>query len=150
VFPHDCGDLNDLTNINIAVASNPNVYPVPGNRTPFVPFNSAFQPYPPHYGARRSRHALSVGPGGMGYAGTIGDPYYGHSGRHPSGHTAIKFRLKGSTHSGITVKEALDRVRLSQANAYLMHDVSVDMSNNISLKIRVRFISSPSPVDPFD
>jgi len=58
---------------------------------------------------------------------------------------AIKFRIKGSTHSGISMSEALDRVRLSQGNAYLMHDVSMDMSGKISLKIRVRFISSPSP-----
>lgn len=79
----------------------------------------------------------------MGFAGIVGDPYRGHSGRHPSGHTAIKFRLKGSTHSGISVSEALDRVRLSQGNAYLMHDVCKDMSGKISLKIRVRFISSP-------
>ena len=77
------------------------------------------------------------------FAGISGDPYRGHSGRHPSGHTAIKFRLKGSTHSGISVRSALDRVRLSQGNAYLMHDVCTDMSRKISLKIRVRFISSP-------
>jgi hypothetical protein len=72
----------------------------------------------------------------MGFAGIVGDPYRGHTGRHPSGHTSIKFRLKGSTHSGISVSEALDRVRLSQGNAYLMHDVSMDMSGKISLKIR--------------
>ena len=31
MFPQDCGDLNDLTNINIAVASNPNIDPGPCN-----------------------------------------------------------------------------------------------------------------------
>ncbi|KAF8495175.1 hypothetical protein F5888DRAFT_1616191 [Russula emetica] len=91
-------------------------------------------PYPSHYSAKRSRRASSVGPGGMGYVGIVGDPYRDR--RHPSGHTAIKFRLKGSTHSGISVNEALERVRLSQGNAYLMHDVSMDMSGKISLKIR--------------
>jgi len=52
------------------------------------------------------------------------------------GHTAIEFRLVGSTHSGISVKEALDGVRQSQINAYLMHDVSVDMYGKIPLIIR--------------
>jgi hypothetical protein len=103
-----------------------------------VPSAPPMTPYPSHshYSAKRSRRASSVGPGGMGFAGIVGDPYRGHTGRHPSGHTSIKFRLKGSTHSGISVSEALDRVRLSQGNAYLMHDVSVDMSGKISLKIR--------------
>jgi hypothetical protein len=86
-----------------------------------------------------------------GFAGIVGDPYRGHSGRHPSGNTSIKFRLKGSAHSGISVGEALDRVRLSQGSAYLMHDVSRDMSGKISLKIRVRFISLLlALIDPFD
>jgi hypothetical protein len=34
VFPHDCRALNDSTNINIAVASNPTVRPDPRNSTP--------------------------------------------------------------------------------------------------------------------
>jgi hypothetical protein len=33
VFPHDCGDLNDLTNIDIAVASNPTFDSGPRNST---------------------------------------------------------------------------------------------------------------------
>jgi hypothetical protein len=33
VFPHDCRDLNDLTNINIAVASIPIFDPGPRNTT---------------------------------------------------------------------------------------------------------------------
>jgi hypothetical protein len=33
VFPHDCRDLNDLTNINIDVASNPTVDSGPSNTT---------------------------------------------------------------------------------------------------------------------
>jgi hypothetical protein len=111
-----------------------------------VPSAPPMTPYPSHYSSKRSRRASSVGPGaGMGYAGIVGDPYRGHTGRHPSGHTTIKFRLKGSTHSGISVNEALERMRLSQGSAYLMHDVSMDMSGKISLKIRVRFSSSPSP-----
>jgi hypothetical protein len=103
-----------------------------------IPSAPPMTPYPSHYSAKRSRRASSVGPGGMGgFAGIVGDPYRGHSGRHPtSGHTAIKFRVKGTAHSGISVGEALDRVRLSQGSAYLMHDVSRDMSGKISLKIR--------------
>jgi hypothetical protein len=101
-----------------------------------VPSAPPMTPYPSHYSAKRSRRASSVGPGAMGYAGFVGEPHRGHTGRHPSGQTAIKFRLKGSAHSGISVNEALERMRLSQGNAYLMHDVSMDMSGKISLKIR--------------
>lgn len=115
------------------------------NSQALVPTAPPMTPYPSHYSAKRARRASSVGPGGMGYAGIVGDPYRRHPSGHPSGHTAIKFRLKGSTHSGISVNEALERVRLSQGNAYLMHDVSMDMSGKISLKIRVRFISSRLP-----
>ena len=78
----------------------------------------------------------------MGYVGIVGDPYRSQGG-HGRGHnTSIKFRLKGAQHSGISVKEALERVRLSQGTAYLMHDLSMDMSGKISLKIRVCFDSS--------
>ncbi len=76
----------------------------------------------------------------MGYAGIVGDPY-----RRPGGHVTVKFRLKGAGHSGISVSEALERARLSQGNSYLLHDVSMDGTGKISLRIRVRLISSPSP-----
>lgn len=102
------------------------------NSQALIPTAPPMTPYPSHSHYKRSRRASSVGPGGMGYAGIVGDPFR----RHPTGHTAIKFRLKGSTHSGISVNEALERRRLSQGNAYLMHDVSVDTSGKISLKIR--------------
>jgi hypothetical protein len=108
-----------------------------------VPVTPPMTPSHSHYSAKRSRRASSAGPGGVGFT-AVGDPYHGYSGRHPSGHSAIKFRLTRSTHSGISVREALDRVPLSQGNAYLMRDVSMDMSGKISLKVRVRFISSPS------
>jgi hypothetical protein len=105
-------------------------------------FAPPMTPHPSQYSAKRSRRASSVGPGGgMGYMGIVGDP----DRRQPTGHTTIKFRLKGSQYPGISVKEALERARLSQGNSYLMHDVSMDMSGKISLKIRVRFISSRSP-----
>jgi hypothetical protein len=87
-------------------------------------------PYPSHYSAKRGRRASSVGPG-MGYAGIVGDPYH-----RPGGRVTIKFRLKGSTHSGISVGEALERVRLSQGNGYLMRDIAPDMYGKISLKVR--------------
>jgi hypothetical protein len=98
-----------------------------------VPFAPPMTPYPSHsqYSSKRARRASSVGPGGMGYAGIVGDPFR----RHPSGHTVIKFRLKGAQHSGISVNDALDRVRLSQGNGYLVHDISMGGSK-IDLKIR--------------
>jgi hypothetical protein len=108
-----------------------------------VPTAPPMTPYPSHYSAKRSRRASSVGPGGIGYAGIVGDPYRGHSGRHHGGRAPIKFRLKGSQQSGISVNEALERVRLSQGTGYLMHDISMDMSGKISLKVRVRIIFSP-------
>lgn len=77
------------------------------------------------------------GMGGMGYAGYVGDPSFQH--HRPGGHVTIKFRLKGATHSGISVAEALERVRMSQGNGYLMHDILPDMySKHISLRVRVR------------
>ena len=81
----------------------------------------------------------------MGYAGIVGDPYRRNPSRH---HPSIRFRLKGALHSGISVDEALERVHLSQDTSYLMHDVSMGHSGKISLKLRVRFISSPSPYRP--
>jgi hypothetical protein len=75
--------------------------------------------------------------GGMGYAGVVGDPSFHH---RPGGHVTIKFRLKGATHSGISVAEALERVRISQGSGYLMHDILPNLySKNISLRVRVRF-----------
>ena len=71
--------------------------------------------------------------------------------RVSSGHTAIKFRLKGSTHGGISVNQAIERVRLSQGTANLrLHDISMDMSGKMELKVRVRFISAIVFVVPFD
>lgn len=101
-----------------------------------IPSAPPMTPYPSHYSAKRSRRASSVGPGGLGYAGIVGDPYRGDPYRRPGGHVTIKFRLKGATHSGISVSEALDRARLSQGSAYLMHDVSMDMTGKISIRIR--------------
>jgi uncharacterized protein DUF6741 len=112
------------------------------NQQALVPTAPPMTPYPSHshYSAKRTRRASSIGPGGMGYAGIVGDPF-----RRPGGHVTVKFRLKGATHSGISVSEALERVRLSQGNSYLLHDVSMDASGKISLRIRVRLISSRSP-----
>jgi hypothetical protein len=98
-----------------------------------IPSAPPMTPYPSHYSAKRMRRASSVGPA-MGYAGIVGDPYH-----RPGGNVTIKFRLKGSNHHGISVAEALDRVRLSQGNTYLMHDIAPDMYGKISLKVRVRF-----------
>jgi hypothetical protein len=106
-----------------------------------IPSAPPMTPYPSHYSAKRMRRASSVGPG-MGYAGIVGDPYH-----RPGGSVTIKFRLKGSNHHGISVADALERVRLSQGNAYLMHDISPDMYGKIQLRIRVRLLSSRL-VDP--
>jgi len=90
-------------------------------------------PYPSQY-SKRGRRASSVGPG-MGYAGIVGDPSYHH---RPGGHVTIKFRLKGAAHSGISVADALERVRMSQSHAYTMHEIAPDMSGKLSLRVRVR------------
>ena len=76
----------------------------------------------------------------MEYERIFGDPYRAH----PS-NTSIKFHLEGSQHSGISVNEALERVRLSQGTVYYMHDLSAGYSDKISLKIRVRFIFPRPP-----
>ena len=72
--------------------------------------------------------------------------------RHSGGrNTSVKFRLKGAQHSGVSVKEALERgARLLQDTAYLMHDFSMDMSGKISVEVRVRLVSSSSFLDPSD
>ena len=67
------------------------------------------------------------------------------SDNHSSGHTAIKFHLMGSTHSGVSVNQAIERVRLSQATVNPLHDISVDMSGKMKLRVKVRFIASSSP-----
>ena len=61
--------------------------------------------------------------------------------------TSITFRLKGARHSGVSVNEAIERARLSKDTAYL---VSPDMSSKISVRVRVRFVSSPSFLEPSD
>jgi len=96
-----------------------------------IPSAPPMTPYPSHYSGKRMRRASSVGPGAMGFAGIVGDPYH-----RPGGNVTIKFRLKGSNHHGISVAEALERVRLSQGNSYLMHDIAPDMYGKISLKVR--------------
>lgn len=97
-----------------------------------VPSAPPMTPHPSHYGIpKRARRASSVGPGmGMGYVPH--DMYH-----RPGGRITVKFRLKGENHSGISVHEALNRERLSQSNAYLMHDIAPDMSSRITLKVRV-------------
>jgi hypothetical protein len=97
-----------------------------------VPSAPPMTPYPSHFGLpKRARRASSVGPGmGMGYVPP--DMYH-----RPGGRIIVKFRLKGSSRSGITVNEALHRDRLSQSQGYLMHDISPDMTGRITLKVRV-------------
>lgn len=96
-----------------------------------VPSAPPMTPYASHYGLpKRARRASSVGPGmGMGFVPS--DMYH-----RPGGRINIKFRLKGGNNSGISVNEALNRERLSQSHAYLMHDIAPDMSNRITLKVR--------------
>ena len=76
----------------------------------------------------------------MGDVRIVGDLYR----RRPSV-TSIKFRLMGSQHPGVSVNEVLERMRLAHQTGYLMHDLSVDDSGKISLKIRVRFITPRPP-----
>jgi len=96
-----------------------------------VPSAPPMTPYASHYGLpKRARRASSVGPGmGMGYVAP--DMYH-----RPGGRINIKFRLKGESNSGISINEALNRERLSQSHAYLMHDIAPDMTSRITLKVR--------------
>ncbi|KAI9507169.1 hypothetical protein F5148DRAFT_981764 [Russula earlei] len=52
------------------------------------------------------------------------------------GRLPVKFRLSGEAHSGISVMDALDRVRLSQGRPYMLHDMSPDHFGKITLKVR--------------
>ncbi|KAN0106942.1 hypothetical protein V8E52_010650 [Russula decolorans] len=80
-------------------------------------------------------HALDSMPD---VVGIVDDLYRGHSGRHPSGHTAIKFRLKGSTHSAISVSEALESGEGAPLTRQCIPDARClhGQSGKISLKIR--------------
>jgi hypothetical protein len=112
----------------------PALMPPPGPMTPF----------PSNYGhPKRTRRASSVGPGmGMGYGvgGYAPEMYH-----RPGGRVTIKFRLKGETHSGISVAEALNRERLSQGQGYMMHDIAPDMLGRITLKVRVSYLALSPP-----
>jgi hypothetical protein len=111
----------------------PAILPPPGSMTP----------YPSHYGVpKRARRASSVGPGmGMGFgAGYAPDMYH-----RPGGRVTIKFRLKGESHPGISLADAVNREPLSQGRGYMMHDIAPDMLGRITLKVRVRCLPSPLP-----
>jgi hypothetical protein len=104
----------------------PALLPPPGSMTP----------YSSHY-PKRARRASSVGPGmGMGFGGGYAPEYH-----RPGGRVTVKFRLKGVSHSGISVNEALHRERLSQNHGYMMHDIAPDMLGRITLKVRVRCLT---------
>jgi hypothetical protein len=99
--------------------------------------------YPSLYGdPRRRRRTSIVGPGiGMGF-GVGSLPDLSH---RPGGRAAVKFRLKGESHPGISLAGALNREPLSQGHRYMMHDIAPDMLGRMTLKVRVRYPPSPLP-----
>ena len=133
---HDSTDMN-LTSLPLPSAACSNSYESP-------PLSDNQYATLDDGGFSSRGHTLSAGggggfgPGGMGYAGIVGDPYH----HRPGGHATIKFRRKGVTHSGISVSEALEMARLSQGNTYLMLEIAPDIYGKILLKVRVRLLFS--------
>jgi hypothetical protein len=110
-----------------------------------IPRASASPPPPASLGFNHgsTRGASRVGPG-MGHRGSVSVPNH-H--RH-EGPVAVKFRLHRGANFGISVKQALDRERLSQSNNYLLQDIAPNMSRTIKLKVGVSLflLSSYSPL----
>jgi hypothetical protein len=109
-----------------------------------IPRASASPPPPASLGFNHgsARGAARVG-SGMGHRGSVSVPNH-H--RH-EGPVAVKFRLHRGANYGISVKQALDRERLSQSNNYLLQDIAPNMSRTIKLKVGVSLflLSSKSP-----
>lgn len=82
-----------------------------------------------------ARGAPRVNPG-MGRRGSVSVPFH-QLGRRIS----LKFRLNGAANSGISVRQALYRERLSQRKTYSLHDIAPNMSGMITLRVSVRFSS---------
>jgi len=57
----------------------------------------------------------------------------------PGGRVAVKFRLNGVANSGISVRQALDRARLSESGSYSLQEIAPNSGGTISLKVNVRF-----------
>jgi hypothetical protein len=62
--------------------------------------------------------------------------HYRHGGR--PGSLSIKFKRKGAFVAGIGLDEAQSHVRLSNNDAYSIHDLHADPRGRILLKIKVR------------
>jgi hypothetical protein len=109
-----------------------------------IPRANASPPPPASLGFNHgsARGASGVGPG-MGHRGSVSVP---NNHRH-GGPVAVKFRLHRRANFGISVKQALDRERLSQSNNYLLQDIAPNMSRTIKLKVGVSFflLSSYTP-----
>lgn len=80
-----------------------------------------------------ARGAPRLNPG-MGRRGSVSVPFH-QLGRRIS----LKFRLNGAANSGISVRQALYRERLSQRRTYSLHDIAPNMSGMITLRVSVSF-----------
>jgi hypothetical protein len=92
----------------------------------------------PNHGPARGAPGVAQG---MGRRESISVPFH-RLGRR----IALKFRLKGAAKSGISLRQALYRERLSQRNTYSLHDIAPNMSGMITLRVRVRIL--PCLLDP--
>ncbi len=74
-------------------------------------------------------------------AAPVGRDAYSHY-RHGTrpGSLAIKFKRKGAFMAGIGLDEAQSHVRLSNNDAYSVHDLHADGRGRILLKIKVSFV----------
>lgn len=63
------------------------------------------------------------------------DSFYDTYGRY---NHAIKFRMKGSMRSGITLTDALSGMRLSGSEYLKRYEINPDSRGRIYLKVRVR------------
>jgi len=88
-----------------------------------------YQDYPstPNKLSRRHRRRSTFGSGSRGST-----PFLDNFRGRPS---VLKFKLKGGYHSGVTLAEAMDNVRLSGDKTYSHRDLSVDSRGNLYMKI---------------
>lgn len=83
---------------------------------------------------RQRRRSTRSTRSAVSYASRPMDPYY-----RPSA-LRVKFKRKRAFTAGISLAEAQDRVRLSNNDAYTIHDFHADGHNRIHLQVTVSFL----------